>query len=69
MSRTPDSKGWKIMARAVRGIVSEVGESHEIFDLSGLGSDLVTVLGGGAKGEDRAPFEWRRTPDFWKDMA
>lgn len=39
------------------------------FDLSGLGSDLVTVLGGGAKGEDRAPFEWRRTPDFWKDMA
>ncbi len=37
-------------------------------DLSGLGG-LVTVLGGGKTGDERAPFEWRQTPDFWKEMT
>ncbi|MEO8243563.1 MAG: type IV secretion system protein B4 [bacterium] len=37
------------------------------MDLAPLGS-LLTVLGGGRTGEDRAPFAWRETQDFWKDM-
>ncbi|MAC81950.1 MAG: type IV secretion system protein B4 [Rhodobacteraceae bacterium] len=38
------------------------------LDLSGLGT-LLTVLGGGRTGEERAPRNWRLHPDFWKDMA
>ena len=38
------------------------------LDLSGLG-DLLTVLGGGRTGEERARHNWREIPDFWKDMA
>lgn len=37
-------------------------------DLSGLGG-LVTVLGGGKTGDEKAPSGWRTNPDFWKDMA
>ena len=37
------------------------------MDLSALGP-LLPVLGGGRTGEDRAPFGWRQSPDFWKDM-
>jgi type IV secretion system protein VirB4 len=37
------------------------------MDLTALGSHL-SVLGGGRSGEDRAPFNWREIPDFWKDM-
>ena len=36
-------------------------------DLAGL-AGLVTVLGGGKTGDERAPFEWRQNPDFWKEM-
>ena len=38
------------------------------MDLAALGPAL-TVLGGGRSGEDRAPYGWRDTPDFWKDMT
>ena len=38
------------------------------MDLSGLGGAL-TVLGGGRTGEEKAPHDWRRKPDFWKEMA
>ncbi|MGQ0563542.1 MAG: type IV secretion system protein B4 [Gemmobacter sp.] len=38
------------------------------MDLSALGP-LLAVLGGGRTGEDRAPFNWRDTPDFWKEMT
>ena len=37
------------------------------MDLAALGP-LLTVLGGGRTGEDRAPLRWRETPEFWKDM-
>ncbi|MEQ8922328.1 MAG: type IV secretion system DNA-binding domain-containing protein, partial [Roseovarius sp.] len=37
-------------------------------DLAGLGG-LVTVLGGGKTGDEKAPPGWRNTPDFWKDMT
>ena len=37
-------------------------------DLSGLGP-LMTVLGGGRTGEERAPHGWRTNPDFWKEMV
>lgn len=37
------------------------------MDLAALGP-LLPVLGGGRTGEDRAPFGWRQSPDFWKDM-
>lgn len=37
-------------------------------DLSGLGG-LVTVLGGGKTGDEKAPYGWRTNPDFWKEMA
>jgi type IV secretion system protein VirB4 len=51
-------------------LVRSAGDSLFVnFDLSGLGEQIVTVLGGGAKGEDRAPLDWRHKPDFWKDMA
>ncbi|MAO79058.1 MAG: type IV secretion system protein B4 [Nocardioides sp.] len=38
------------------------------FDLSTLGGAL-HVLGGGKKGEDKAPFDWRNQPDFWEKMV
>jgi type IV secretion system protein VirB4 len=38
------------------------------MDLAALGPALA-VLGGGRSGEDRAPYGWRDTPDFWKDMT
>ena len=38
------------------------------MDLSSLGP-LLTVLGGGRSGEDRAPYGWRDNPDFWKEMT
>jgi type IV secretion system protein VirB4 len=38
------------------------------MDLTALGPALA-VLGGGRSGEDRAPYGWRDTPDFWKDMT
>tara|TARA_R110000737_G_scaffold32761_2_gene51166 strand:+ start:1650 stop:4022 length:2373 start_codon:yes stop_codon:yes gene_type:complete len=51
-------------------LVRSAGDSLFVnFDLSGLGEQIVTVLGGGSKGEDRAPLGWRHKPDFWKDMA
>ncbi|WP_417725790.1 type IV secretion system protein B4 [Salipiger sp.] len=51
-------------------LVRSAGDSLFVnFDLSGLGQKIVTVLGGGAKGEDLAPFGWRHKRDFWKDMA
>ena len=37
-------------------------------DLSGLGG-LVTVLGGGKTGDEKAPYGWRANPDFCKEMA
>lgn len=37
------------------------------MDLAALGP-LLPVLGGGRTGEDRAPFGWRQSPEFWKDM-
>ncbi|QSH70630.1 hypothetical protein [Pseudosulfitobacter pseudonitzschiae] len=36
-------------------------------DLAGLGG-LVTVLGGGKTGEEKAPANWRKKEEFWKDM-
>jgi type IV secretion system protein VirB4 len=36
-------------------------------DLAGLGG-LVTVLGGGKTGEEKASADWRKKEDFWKDM-
>jgi type IV secretion system protein VirB4 len=36
-------------------------------DLAGLGG-LVTVLGGGKTGEEKASADWRNNEDFWKDM-
>ncbi|WP_188129786.1 VirB4 family type IV secretion/conjugal transfer ATPase [Roseivivax sediminis] len=51
-------------------LVRSAGDSlFANFDLSGLGRELVTVLGGGAKGEDAAPFDWRHNPNFWKEIA
>ena len=38
------------------------------MDLSGLGP-LLTVLGGGSAGAERAPYAWRENPDFWKEMT
>lgn len=50
-------------------LVRSGGESLFVdLDLSGLGG-LLSVLGGGKTGEDRAPQDWRETPDFWKDMV
>jgi type IV secretion system protein VirB4 len=37
------------------------------MDLTALNAHLA-VLGGGRSGEDRAPHDWRDSPDFWKDM-
>jgi type IV secretion system protein VirB4 len=37
------------------------------MDLTALGAHLA-VLGGGRSGEDRAPHDWRDSPDFWRDM-
>ena len=36
-------------------------------DLAGLGG-LVTVLGGGKTSEEKAPADWRKKEEFWKDM-
>jgi type IV secretion system protein VirB4 len=36
-------------------------------DLSGLGG-LVTVLGGGKTGDEKAPYGWRQNSEFWKEM-
>ena len=49
-------------------LVRSAGESVFVnMDLGSLGG-LLTVLGGGQTGEERAPYGWRGKPDFWKEM-
>ena len=49
-------------------LVRSGGESVFVnMDLAALGP-LLTVLGGGQTGGERAPFDWRAKSDFWKDM-
>ena len=52
--------------RALAGAVHAY--AMNIDNLAALGP-AVAVLGGGRSGEDRAPYGWRDTPDFWKDMT
>ncbi len=49
-------------------LIRSAGESVLVdLDLSALKGGL-TVLGGGESGVEKAPPNWRETPDFWKEM-
>ena len=50
-------------------LVRSAGDSVQVnMDLGALGGALA-VLGGGRTGENKAPYDWRNIPDFWKEMV